>query len=314
MAAAGAAELRTQPLAAPGSDEVCVRTLFSGISRGTEALVLAGRVPHDEWQVMRAPFQAGGFEFPVKYGYASVGVVESGPAALVGRSVFCLYPHQDRYVVPVSAVVPLPDAVPPHRAVLAANMETALNIVWDACIAPGDRVAVIGAGVVGGLVAAISAGIPGVEVTLVDIDSNREQLATMLGCGFALPPAAPTGCDVVIHASATAAGLGTALACAGFEATVVEASWYGDAAVSVSLGGAFHSQRLRLVSSQVGHVPPARRARWTARRRLEKALELLDDERLDTFISGETAFAGIAEAYCAILADPATLCHRIRYS
>lgn len=311
--AAGRVAVREEMLPVPRDGEVQVRVRFGGISRGTESLVLAGRVPESEHARMRAPFQAGGFPFPVKYGYACVGTVEAGSDALRGRSVFCLHPHQERFVVPADRVVTVPEAVPAARAVLAANMETALNVVWDAGVGPGDRVAVIGAGVVGALVARLVARMPGTACTLVDIAPERAHLAQALGLGFAEPAQAPRDCDVVVHASASESGLATAIDCAGFEARIVEASWYGDRRIAVPLGGAFHSRRLQVVSSQVGHLPTARRARWSYGRRLSAALDLLDDPRLDALVSGESAFDELAADYPRVLADPATLCHRIVY-
>jgi threonine dehydrogenase-like Zn-dependent dehydrogenase len=312
IAAAGTAELREEEVAArPG--EVVVEARFSGISRGTEGLVWRGGVPKAERGRMRAPLQGGGFPFPVKYGYAAVGRVVEGSTELVGREVFVLHPHQDRFAAPAEMAVPLPRGVPPGRAVLGANMETALNVVWDAGALPADRIAVVGAGVVGALVGWLCARLPGAEVTLVDVNPDRAAVAAALGCGFALPDAAPADCDLVVHASATGAGLATALGAAGLEATVVEASWYGDRPPTVGLGGAFHSRRLRLVSSQVGLVPTGRRARWTNRRRLEAALGLLADPALDVLIDGETAFEDLPARYGAILDRPGTLCHRVYY-
>ncbi|HMQ93272.1 zinc-dependent alcohol dehydrogenase [Amaricoccus sp.] len=306
----GAVEIRGAALrAAPG--DVLLATRFSGISRGTEALVLRGGVPEGERTRMRAPLQAGDFPWPVKYGYAAVGRILEGAEA--GRDAFVLAPHQDRLAVPGAMVLPLPEGVPAGRAVLAANMETALNVVWDGAAGPGDRVAVIGAGVVGALAAWLCGRMPGAEVTLIDLLPGRAALAAALGVGFALPEDAPGGCDLVIHASASAAGLETALAAAGEEARVVEASWYGDRAGTLGLGGGFHSRRLRLVSSQVGMVPASRRARWPRRRRLEAALRLLADPALDALISGETDFSDLPARYGAILDDPGTLCHRIAY-
>ncbi|WP_274627022.1 zinc-dependent alcohol dehydrogenase [Arvimicrobium flavum] len=290
-----------------------VETLFSGISRGAEALVFRGEVPETEWQRMRCPLQEGVFAFPVKYGYATVGVVEEGPHELLDRTVFVLHPHQARFSAPESMAVPLPKEVPAARAVLAASMETALNIVWDARAAPGDRIAIVGAGVIGALAGYLCARIPGTEVTLVDKNPMRAALASTLGCRFALPQDSPEDCDVVIHASASTAGLATALAAAAMEARVVEASWYGANHVSAPLGAAFHSRRLQLVSSQVGHVPADRRVRWPNRRRLKTALGLLADAGLDILISGESEFSRLPARYAAILADPATLCHRVRY-
>jgi threonine dehydrogenase-like Zn-dependent dehydrogenase len=289
-----------------------VRTLFSGISRGTETLVFTGKVPSSEYDRMRGPHMAGDFPFPVKYGYAAVGRVEEGPAPLLGQPVFCLHPHQDRFLVDEGMVAVLPDGLPPERAVLAANMETALNIVWDAGILPGDRIAVFGAGVVGALVAFLASRIIGTEVILLDIDPSRAGLASALEIVFA--ETEPSGLfDVLINASGSADALVTAVAHADQEARIVEASWYGDKVAPLPLGGAFHARRLSIVSSQVGSVPPARRARWSYARRMKKALDLLLDDRLDALISGETAFADLADAYPGILSDPGTLCHRIRY-
>jgi NADPH:quinone reductase-like Zn-dependent oxidoreductase len=309
----GRTAFRRSVLAEPESSEVLVHTLFSGISRGTESLVFLGRVPDSERDRMRAPFMQGAFPAPVAYGYMAVGRVETGPDELLDRIVFCLHPHQDRFIVPAEAVTPLPDGLPPERAVLAANMETALNVLWDAQVAPGDRVAVIGAGVIGALVAKLAASVPGTDVTLVDVLPARAYLANRLGVTFATPKSAPEECDVVIHTSATASGLAAAVAAAGFEARIVEASWHGAGETPVALGGAFHSRRLALVSSQVGTLPAGRRGRWTPARRMAKALDLLRSAPLDALISGESAFPDLVGTYAEILQDPATLCHRIRY-
>jgi threonine dehydrogenase-like Zn-dependent dehydrogenase len=289
-----------------------VQTLYSGISRGTEGLVFQGKVPVSEYTRMRGPGMEGEFPFPVKYGYCNVGQVQEGE--LAGQVVFGLFPHQTAYRAPRSALTPLPDGVPAARGILAANMETALNIVWDSGASVGDRIAVIGAGVVGLLTAALLAALPGTEVTVADINPDRAKVAAALGLHFVAPPLLPRDCDVVIHTSASEAGLSRALDVAGLNATVVEASWHGSRAVHVPLGGAFHSRRLRLVSSQVGHIPPERSARWTYARRLAKALDLLRHDRFDMLISGETHFSDLPTQYATILAAPDTLCHRIRYT
>ena len=314
VVAPGRGAIRGEALTSPGDDDVVVQALFSGISRGTEALVFAGRVPRSEWTRMRAPFQAGDFPGPVKYGYASVGLVECGPLALRGRPVFVLHPHQTRYVVPVSAVHPLPDGVPPARAVLAANLETALNGVWDARPHVGDRVAVIGGGTVGCLAAFLAARVPGCEVQLVDVNPRRARVAETLGVPFALPADASPDADVVVHASGTADGLNLALTLAGTDATVVEMSWFGDGVVPVALGGAFHSRRITIASSQVGSLPPAQRPRWDTRRRMTMALSLLTDPALDVLITGESAFDDLPSVMAALAGAPGdALCHRIRY-
>jgi len=310
----GQADIRQETLAPPGAGEVRVRALFGAISRGTEALVLAGRVPESEFERMRAPFMAGHFPFPVKYGYATVGRIEGGTEALLGRTVFTLHPHQNVFNIPASAAVVLPQNLPPQRAVLAANMETALNAVWDAAPGPADRIAIVGAGVVGSLVAYLCGRIPGTEVTLVDINPARAELAQTLGVSFAMPETATGDCDLVVHASGHAAGLGTALALAGEEATVLELSWYGDASVAALLGGGFHSRRLRLVSSQVGRIAPSHRPRWTHGRRLAAALALLADARLDALLAPAVAFQDLAQRLPDILdASSGVLCQLIAY-
>ena len=293
--APGVADIRQEALAPPAADEVRVRALFGAVSRGTEALVLAGRVPVSEFERMRSPFMAGNFPFPVKYGYATVGVIEGGAEASRGRTVFTLHPHQNFFNIPASAAVVLPDNLPPQRAVLAANMETALNAVWDAAPGPADRIAVVGAGVVGSLVAYLCGRFPAAEVTLVDINPARAELAKTLGVGFARPESAKGDCDLVVHASGNPAGLGTALALAGEEATVLEMSWYGDAPVTAPLGGPFHSRRLRLISSQVGQIAPSHRPRWSHGRRLAAALALLTDARLDALLAPPVLFQDLAQ-------------------
>jgi NADPH:quinone reductase-like Zn-dependent oxidoreductase len=312
--APGRAEIRDEPLRDPGASEVSVRALYSAISRGTERLVFAGRVPPSEYERMRAPFMCGRFPFPVKYGYAIVGRVEQGPAELEGRLVFALHPHESRFTLPAEAVVPVPENVPPARAVLAANMETALNAMWDAAPGPADRIAVIGAGVIGALVAWLCGRLPGARVTLVDIEPSRAELARTLEVGFSAPEDAPENCDLVVHASATAAGLATALRLAGEEATVLEMSWYGSEEVSVPLGGTFHSRRLQLISSQVGKVAPSHRARWTHARRLAAALDLLAEPALDALIAPAVTFDELPARLPDILApESGMLCQLVEY-
>lgn len=301
---ASARECRLNAVALPplGPDDCLVATLWSGVSRGTERLIFEGRVPASEWDSMRAPFQEGAFPFPVKYGYCAVGRVESGPDDLLGRHVFCLHPHQERFVVPRSRLTPVPDDVPPRRAILAANMETALNAHWDAGSGPADRIVIVGGGVLGLLTAWLAARLPGAEVTLVDVEPGRRAQAEALGLRFALPDSAPQDADLVFHASASAEGLATAIGCAGQEARIVEMSWYGEGTVAVPLGCAFHARRLQLVSSQVGAVSATRRARWNHARRARAAMALLADDRLDALITLEIPFGDAPAALPAVLA------------
>jgi threonine dehydrogenase-like Zn-dependent dehydrogenase len=314
VVAPGRGEIRQEPLPDPSPDDVVVRARYSGISRGTEAIVFRGRVPPAEYQRMRAPFQAGDFPAPVKYGYASVGEIERGPRDLEGRTAFVLYPHQTRYVVPSASVHVLPESVPAPRAVLAANLETAVNGIWDAQPQVGDRVVVIGGGTVGCLAAWLASRIPGCEVELVDVNSHRAGVARALGVRFTSPDKVSESADVVIHASGSPEGLALAFLVAGFEARIVELSWYGDGAVPVALGGTFHSRRLTLTSSQVGSVARSQRARWDTRRRMRLALDLLAHDELDAVITGESRFDELPVVMATLSSAPGdALCHRIRY-
>ncbi len=325
--APGRGELRDEELA-PAAPGTCrVRTLASGVSRGTEALVFAGRVPQSQYQAMRAPLMGGAFPFPVKYGYSTVGLIEDAPPPdgptrhnwsaharpSGGQRVFVLHPHQDRFNAPATMCIPIPDNVPTPRAVLAANMETALNLLWDAAPLPGERMLVVGAGVVGLLAASLLARIPAAAVTLVDTNPARAALAHAFGCGFALPDAVPGEQELIIHASASEAGLRLCLASAAFEARIVEASWYGDAAPALPLGEAFHARRLRLFATQVGAIAPAMRGRRSHAERLALALALLADARFDALLEGPTPFAKLPAAMRLIL-RPGGLCHVISYA
>jgi NADPH:quinone reductase-like Zn-dependent oxidoreductase len=302
----GHGEIRNETLPPAGADQVLVRTLVSGVSRGTESLVFAGRVPPSLHQTMRAPLMGGDFPFPVKYGYSAVGRTADG------RRVFVLHPHQDVFLAPAAMCISLPDVVPTRRAVLAANMETALNLTWDAAPCAGERILVIGAGVVGLLTASLLARIPGAHVTVVDVDATRETLARRFDCDFALPDRAPAEQELIVHASASEAGLRLALDRAAFEARIVEASWYGDLSPAVPLGEAFHVRRLRLIASQVGAVAPPMRGRRSHAERLALALGLLSDARYDELLDGPTRFEDMPESMPRILA-PGGLCHVITY-
>jgi threonine dehydrogenase-like Zn-dependent dehydrogenase len=314
LAEPGSGEIHTVIVPDPGVGEVLVRTLVSGISRGTESLVFRGGVPESQYAAMRAPFQEGDFPAPVKYGYLNVGVVEAGPDDLVGRTVFCLYPHQTSYVVPVDAVAVVPDDVPPRRAVLAGTVETAVNALWDARPLVGDRVAVVGAGMVGLCTARLLAGVPGVSVTVVDSDPSRADVAAALGVAFAAPGQAPADLDLVVHASGTSAGLQLSLDLLAADGVVTDLSWYGDTPVELTLGGRFHSARLGIRASQVGEIAEARRGRRTHADRMALALRLLGDPAFDALLTGESTFDELPEVMGKLTGGslPA-VCHTIGY-
>jgi 2-desacetyl-2-hydroxyethyl bacteriochlorophyllide A dehydrogenase len=312
------AEIRVRELPPGQDDEVLVRALYSGVSRGTEALVFRGEVPPSQHVAMRAPFQEGSLPGAITYGYASVGrVVATGNAVRsvgTGDTVFSLHTHQDAYWIPASAVVRLPDGLPPERAVLAANMETALNATWDGAVAPGDRVVVVGAGTVGLLTARLCASVPGTRITVVDPNPAKERAARALGLELAtaIPPEA--GADLAFHASGSPSGLRDALRTVGPEGTVVELSWFGTESVCLPLGEEFHAKRLVLRSSQVGEIPPNRRPRWSRSRRLATALDLLLDSAFDALITGESDFEDLPDVLARLSRNPGDeILHRIRY-
>lgn len=315
LAEPGSGEIRTVIVPDPGAGDVLVRTLVSGVSRGTESLVFRGAVPESQYDVMRAPFQEGDFPGPVKYGYLNVGVVEAGPDDLVGWTVFCLYPHQTAYVVPAEAVAVVPDGVPARRAVLAGTVETAVNALWDARPLVGDRIVVVGAGMVGLCAARLLAGVPGATVTVVDTDASRADVAAALGVRFASPAQTPRDLDGVVHASGTSAGLQLSLDLIGADGTVTDLSWYGDTPVELRLGGRFHSARLGVKASQVGEVAESRRGRRTTAERRALALELLRDPAFDALLTGESTFDELPEVMGKLASGslPA-LCHTIDYT
>ncbi len=308
----GVGALRRQPIARAGDGEVLVRTIYTGISRGTEASVFLGRVPISEHERMRAPFQEGDFPGPVKYGYLNVGVVEQGPEALRGRTVFTLFPHQSVFVVPADAVVPVPRGVPARRAVLAGAVETAVNVLWDAAPVIGDRVTIVGAGMIGCCIARLIRGIPELDVVLVDVDTSRREVADRLGVRFAEPGDAPGDRDLVINTSGSEAGLQLALESVVTDGEVIEASWYGDRPVTLALGADFHSRRLTIRSSQVGAVARRRRGTRTTRDRLTLALDLLQDPAFDTLLTGDSPWSELPAVMAGLATGPsAELCHTI---
>jgi threonine dehydrogenase-like Zn-dependent dehydrogenase len=301
----GAGELRIENVPDVNRDHVLIHTLYTGVSRGTEALVFAGKVPPSQFEAMRAPLMGGSFPFPVKYGYSAVGRDPTGARQ------FVLHPHQNRFIAPRAMCVPVPDAVPSARAVLAANMETALNIVWDAAPLAGERILVIGAGVVGLLTAYLLARIPATQVSVCDIDPGRGPIAERFGCRFCEPHSAPFDQELIVHASGSEAGLRLALDRAAVEARIVEASWFGDKTPALPLGEAFHARRLRIVSSQVGRIAPAMRERRNFTQRLATALSLLTDPDLDALLDGETPFERLPEEMPRLLLGG--LCHVVTY-
>lgn len=303
----GVAALRDEPLAEPGEGELRVRAICSGISAGTERLVLMGEVPEEARAQMALAAMRGSFALPIAYGYATVGVVEAlGPgvdAARLGERVFLFHPHQDVLVSAASALRSLPSAPPPERLVLAPNLETAVNAVWDAGVGLGDRVLVSGLGVVGLLIAWLCRRAGAGAVIGVDPEEARRDLARALGATRTLAAATPeeiAPADHLIEASGTPAALGALVADAGPEAKITVVSWYGRGEVPLPLGGLFHPHRVTLRSSQVGQLDPARRGRWDHARRWALVGELLGEPALDALIAPPVPLSAAPALYARL--------------
>ena len=305
----GVGAIRPVELAEPGPGELRVRTLFSGVSRGTEATVFQGKVPESQHQTMRCPHQEGCFSGSVKYGYSAVGQVVD-----TGALVFCLHPHQTEFVVSADALLPLPEGLSPGLAVLAPNLETAINGVWDAQPQPGEAATVIGGGVVGLAVAWRLAQL-GVDVELVEPNPARAAVAATLGLKMVTPAYAAARRSLIIHASGSQAGLCHALNLAAHEGRIIEMSWFGDTSIHLPLGEAFHARRLTLRSSQVGTVSPSAPGEWTHRSRMAMVLDLLAGHpELGVLISGESRFEDLPATMAKLAyGEVKMLCHRIRY-
>ena len=265
-----------------------VKSLYSLISTGTERLVSRGQVPHALYASMKVPYMEGEFSFPVKYGYSLVGEVQEGPEEILGKKVHLLHPHQDYCRVQASELTVLPGEVPPLRATLASNLETALNSIWDSGVSVGDRVLVVGFGIIGSLTARLLQSIAGVEVWVYDLDAQRSELAS--ASGFHIVDRMLYDFDIAFHCSSSSKGLQSCIDHIGFEGKVMEMSWYGEQAVELQLGGSFHQQRKQIISSQVSSIPSNHRARWDFNRRKAVVMELLKNPAYDQHLGEQVPF------------------------
>lgn len=292
----GRGVLRRETLPAPAPGWCVVQTLFSAVSPGTERLVALGKVPAALREEMACPYMGGGFPFPVKYGYSLVGEVIDGPPKLRGRRVHILHPHQDVCVVRVEDARPLPDSLPPARATLASNMETAVTAAWDSGVVLGERVLVVGFGIVGALVAHVLGRGPAVEVEVVDRRPDRRRLAEAMGFRASGAPG-PDAYDLAFDTSGSPSGLQAAIDAVGVEGRVVAVSWYGTEPARLALGGTFHSRRKRILSSQVSRIPGALQPRFDRARRTALVFRLLESPELDRLMGPRVPFAELPKAY-----------------
>jgi 2-desacetyl-2-hydroxyethyl bacteriochlorophyllide A dehydrogenase len=299
-------ELREERVEGPGPGEIRVRALLSALSHGTERLVYRGEV--DRHLALDLPSLAGGYGFPVKFGYASVGRVTAVGADIdaisEGDLVFALHPHQTEYVVSASLAHRLPADTRPEAGVFLANVDTAFNVLLDARARPQEVAIVFGQGVVGLLITQLLRR-AGLRVIAIEPAPIRRAMSGRCGA-VAITPAqieviremtAGRGADLAIDASGNPNALQQAIDAVAVEGRIIVCSWYGAKRVSLDLGGNFHRGRLTIRSSQVGGIDPALAPRWDRARRLAAATDLLDDLILADLITHRIAFARAAEAY-----------------
>lgn len=267
-----------------------IKALYSLISTGTERLVASGKVPEELHASMQVPYMEGSFSLPVKYGYSLVGEVVDGPENLKRKIVHLLHPHQDYCVVLAEDVFVIPREIPSQRAILASNLETALNALWDSGVSAGDKVMVAGFGIIGSLVVRLLTLMPAVQVMVIDTDPNRKKLAETMGFSTAHAEELDADFDLAFHCSGHETGLQTCIDKAGPEGKVIEMSWYGNKPVTLNLGGTFHSQRKSIISSQVSSLPASKQARWNFYRRKQVVFELLKNPAFDQHIAATIAF------------------------
>lgn len=273
-----------------------IKTLFTAISPGTEYLVYSGGVPKKLYVEMRCPYMGGDFSFPIKYGYSLVGQVLDGPTSLKGKLIHTLHPHQDYARISAEDVYVIPDGISPQRATLASNMETALNAIWDSGVNIGDKVLIVGFGIIGSLIARILSFIPQVEVDVLDVQPAKITLIEQLGFSI-YKEEKEKKYDLAFHTSGSGPGLQTSINNVGLEGKIIETSWYGDKEVNLCLGETFHSQRKLIISSQVSHLPACKSARWDYKRRKEVVFQLLLHPEFDAHITHTIAFHNLPKLF-----------------
>jgi threonine dehydrogenase-like Zn-dependent dehydrogenase len=288
---ASESEIITGDIRKEEGKELLVESFFSLVSIGTERTVALGMVPPEIREQMKVPYMEGSFSFPCKYGYSLVGKIIRGPAGLKNRFVHLMHPHQDMAWVHPSSVFPLPDGIPPRRAVLAGNMETAVNALWDSEISVGDSVLIAGFGIVGALIALLASCIPGVAIVVLETNEKRRSLAAKLGFDlFENFRTGNTPFDAALNTTGDENALQICIDNTGFESQVTEVSFYGTKAVSVRMGGNFHISRKRIAVSQVSNLPLKKLARWDHLRRKQLVYNLLKDNRFDCLVENAVPF------------------------
>ena len=288
--APGQVAIQEETLPPPGTGQVLVQSVLSAISSGTELLVYRGQFPTGLPVDESLSVLSGAFAYPLRYGYSTVGhVIELGSGvdpAWLGQRVFAFQPHRSHFLVDVAGLMAIPPGLSFENAAFLPNMETAVNFILDGAPLVGEGVAVFGQGAVGLLTAALLARFPLAGLVTLDRYPLRRQASLEAGVTESLDPAAldvsdrlsasfPEGADLVYELSGAPAALDQAIAAARFSGRVVVGSWYGQKRAELDLGGRFHRDRLRLISSQVSTIAPELSGRWTKERRFSVAWEML---------------------------------------
>ena len=274
-------ELLNQSL---GNDELLVKAYYSGISYGTEKIVHDSQVPANQYEFMRAPHQVGEFNKEVKYGYLSVGKVVVGPKSMMNKMVYTMFPHQSMYILKSSLATLIPSHIPYKRALLTANMETAINAMWDSQPSIGDNTYVIGAGIVGILMAYVLSSTFGIKVTVIDNNASKKKLCKFFNIDFENNINCIKDPDIIFECSGNASVLSDLINNSTLETKICILSWYGKQQSKIKMGENCFSRRLEIIFSQVGNITPIQSKKWDNLSRRALALKLLDNKKLDSLI------------------------------
>ena len=289
-----------------------IKTLYSGISKGTEKLVSSGFVGKDQYKIMKSPFQEGTFSFPIKYGYINVGKVINGPKKLLHKNTFALYPHQDLFEINSKEVQILNESNNPKKYLLTANMETAINIFWDTQASNKDKIVIVGMGSVGILTAYYFKLQNYKNVFICDSNLKKKKFATLLGLNFK-DFKSIKDIDVVINTTSNYQIINKSFNKLNLEGKIVEASWYGNKKGIINLGGNFHSKRLKLISTQVSNIPKYLSNKHNYKSRLKLAIKALSSNKLLKLVNTESHFNNLEEDYVSIINNPDSIMHAIKY-
>ena len=290
---------------------VLVKTLYSGISKGTENLVARGKIHKSQFKIMRCPFQDGNFSFPIKYGYINIGEIIDGPISLTGKKIFTLFPHQTVFEISTKNINLIKNKNA-KKYLLTANMETAVNIFWDSQAKKNDRILIVGLGSVG-LLTAYFFKLKGYKNLYVsDVNLSKKSIAKKLNLNF-IHYNKINNLDCIINTTSNYDVLNNSFTKLNLDGKIIEASWYGEKVGKLNLGNEFHSKRLRIISSQVSNIPLHMQKKHNYRSRLKIAINALNDDKLLLLINSVSKFENLEKNYISILKDKNIIIHAIKY-